>query len=468
MTLHHVLTYSEGAASPEAPQRSQLRSRLRLRLSRALSTLRPVRADASASPTIPSSPGASQDDPGRLAPVGTLPIPNEAAASTREGGPVRNGPEAPPTIPLAMEQPEGSLLAAASHDLRQPLQAIGLWIEILRTEASDERMSGVLAKISETAHNLEAVLDSLLDISRLDMCRVEAHPADFPVSALLDRIVATFAPAAQSKGLQLRIRPSAASIHSDRLLLDRIVGNLVANAIRYTSHGGVLVGCRERAGTLSIEVWDTGSGIPQERLGDIFEEFVQLERATQGRDRGAGLGLAIAKRIAHLLGQEIHVASHVGRGSCFRVEVPLAPSLSLMGSSASTCGSAATADVRGAFVAFIDDEPAVRDAMRDTLERWGCHVVVADSASKALRQLSAHLRLPDVLISDYRLVQPETGLEAIRTIRAALGSKIPAAIISGERCAGIAKASADDGIVVLPKPIQSRDLRSLIASGYAA
>ena len=375
---------------------------------------------------------------------------------TRERSAARAAP------PRAAVASEPTLLAAVSHDLRQPLQAIGLWIEILRCDVTDAHMQEVLAKISETARSLESELESLLDISRLDMRRVETHPTDFPASQLLSRLAATFDPAAQAKGLRLRLRPSRCTIRSDPVLLERIVANLVANAIRYTERGGVLVGGRVRDGKFAIEVWDTGIGIPQARFGDIFDEFVQLARPGIKQEAGAGLGLSIARRIATLLGHTIRVTSRVGRGSCFRVEVPLASSQFAPRLASTGCG-ALLADVRGAFVVVIDDESAVREAVGDILGHWGCHAVVAQSAHDAIAQLATHLRAPDILISDYRLEGGQTGLQAIAAVRDVLGVSVPAAIITGERHLIINAAPAADGIAVLRKPIESSALHSLIA-----
>lgn len=459
MTALHDVAYVDEVPLPLAPPGR----RFRHRPTTALSVLRQVHRDAMARSRAESPTAAPRETVGRSAAVGAHGGSREAEASS-------HGPKvsactcdvAPPASAVTRHS-ESTLLAAASHDLRQPLQAIGLWIEILRSEACDQRTSQVLAKISDTARGLESVLESLLDISKLDMRRVDAHLADFAVSELLERLATTFTLGAEGRGLHLRVRPSSAMIHSDPLLLERLLTNFASNAVRYTELGGVLIGCRERLNTLSIEVWDTGPGIPADHFSDIFEEFVQLQRTTLGRDRGAGLGLSIVKRIAALLSHKISVTSRVGRGSCFRVEVPLASFRVNDARLPLPCSSALPSDVCGAFVVLIDDEPAIRDAMRDLFDRWGCHAVVAASTSDALRELAVHLRLPDVLISDYRLMYPETGLDAIHAVRVALGAPIPAALISGERCSGIAQASETDNIVTLSKPIQASALRALIA-----
>ena len=353
---------------------------------------------------------------------------------------------------------EARLVAAASHDLRQPLQAIGLWIEILREQTRDEGTSRILSKIIETAKGVESVVESLLDISKLDMGAIAVRPTPFPIAALLRRIEATFEPAARAKGLELRIRDSPAIVYSDPLLLERVVSNLVSNAIRYCEDGGVVVGCRSRGGFLSIEVWDTGIGIPADRLDDIFREFVQLRREGHERNQGAGLGLSIARRIAVQLGHRISVDSRLSVGSRFRIEAPCVgiAQARAVGESVATVGSA---DIAGAFVVFIDDEPQIREAMGELLQRWGLHAVVAASAASAMQQLRGHLRMPDLLISDYRLADSQTGLDAITQIRATLGVPIPSMIVTGENCASLMRRVIERGVAVVRKPIQPEALR---------
>lgn len=355
---------------------------------------------------------------------------------------------------------ETRLIAAASHDLRQPLQAIGLWIEILRSISHDPATNRILAKINETARGAESVVDSLLDIARLDMGAIDARPASFPVARLLDRIAATFAPAAREKGLQFRVRSSGAIACSDPLLLERIVANLVSNAIRYSERGAVLVGCRPRGHSLSIEVWDTGIGIPEERVEDAFREFVQIRQEGRERIQGAGLGLAIARRIAARLGHAISVTSRLGHGSCFRVAVPRAATQDESDDDAS---APYVGDVAGAFVVFVDDEAPIREAMQALLDRWGVHAVVAASTDAAIAQLRVHLRTPDLLISDYRLRGAETGLEGIARMRVALGEPVPAMIVTGEHCEAIDRGAARGGVALLRKPIHPDALRRRIA-----
>lgn len=219
---------------------------------------------------------------------------------------------------------KSKFLAAASHDLRQPIQAMFYFTQALALRLPDERSRGVLADLDRSLLVLKGLLDSLLDVSKLDAGAVTVERRDFPVNELLDRISAEFSPAAEQKGLHLTVMPSHAWVNSDPTLLGRVLQNLVANAVRYTEQGKVLVGCRRYRDSLSIEVWDTGMGIPEDRLNDIFEEFTQLDQGKHERGQGLGLGLAIVRRLCRLLDHQVTVGSRLGMGSHFKICVPLA------------------------------------------------------------------------------------------------------------------------------------------------
>lgn len=352
------------------------------------------------------------------------------------------------------------LLGTASHDLRQPLQAIALWVELLRERIDDPEVCRILAKIHSTAQGAERLLDTLLDISRLDLGVIAPKPVDFHAGVLLDHLCATFAPAAVRSRLKLRVRSSDSIARSDPVLLERVLSNFVSNAIRNTKQGGVLVGCRRRSGHLCFEVWDTGSGIPAERLPDIFDEFVQLG-AVGGRPHGGvGLGLSIANRTAELLGHRIRVRSRVGSGSCFRIDVPCGEALH-----PAACDTPAddAAGIYGAFVVFVEDDAQQRDAMEQLLQRWGCHTLTASSGAGAVTQLSDHLRAPNLLLCDYRLAHHETGMDAIRALRAAIGDEVPAIVISGEPHAFVDPELHASGIPLLRKPVAAEQLRLRLA-----
>ncbi len=362
----------------------------------------------------------------------------------------------------ADSQSPARILAAASHDLRQPIQAIGLWVELLRMQTADQETRSILSKLQQTARGLESIVDSLLDISKLDMNAVEAKSVEFSIGVVLDHVAATFGPVARDHGLTLKVREAQALVISDPLLIERVLANFVSNAIHHCERGGVLVGCRKRGASLSVEVWDTGPGIPNARIHEIFEEFVQISAGSRNRTRGCGLGLSIARRIADLLGHQITVHSREGRGSCFRVALPLGRTPV---NRQPTCSI--DDDLRspayGAFVVFIEDEEELREAMGSLLRRWGCHAIVAASTEEAIAQLGEHLRLPDLIISDYKLANGESGIGAIKRIRSAIDYQADAVVMTGESSVLMDHALAASGIPILRKPVAPEVIREYVA-----
>src|SRR5712691_1712626 len=307
-------------------------------------------------------------------------------------------------------------LAAASHDLRQPLHALNLFVTQLRTETDQAEKSRVTAQIDAAVTAMNDLFNALLDISKLDAGVLAPELTTFPVAQLLKHMETTFAPAAREKGLRLQFVPSAAWVRSDFILLERILLNLVSNAIRYTVRGGVLVGCRGRGQQLRIEVWDSGIGIPEDQRENIFGEFCQLAASERDRRGGLGLGLAIVDRLCRLLDHRLELTSTLGRGSRFAVSLPsvAAPQ------EASEHAPKAMADpASGKLIVVIEDDALALDAMRGLLRRWGCLVVTAESESEALASLVDDDQLPDLIISDYRLAGGHTGIEAIQRLRSA-------------------------------------------------
>lgn len=353
-------------------------------------------------------------------------------------------------------------LAAASHDLRQPLQAVNLLVAALKPTMTDAESAEIISAIEDSLRATNDLLDALLDVSRLDAGALKARPRPIYVSDLLDRMTAEFAGAARDKGIQLRVVASSAAIRSDPPLLDRILRNLVANAIRYTERGRVLVGCRRRGDQVRIEVWDTGIGIPGDKLDAVFEEFYQLGNPERDRTRGLGLGLAVVDRVAKLLGHPIEVRSEVAKGSVFAVTVPSADAADAAGP-----GPPAPPErLAGAFVLAIDDDAVQLDAMARLFRRWGCDVLTATSAADALARLAGR-SAPDVVIADYRLRDEANGAEAIEAVRDLFGRAVPGLILTGDtepsRLAG-AKAS---GFPLLHKPIDSDRLRDALQAVLA-
>ncbi|MEW5726777.1 MAG: PAS domain S-box protein, partial [Pseudomonadota bacterium] len=298
-------------------------------------------------------------------------------------------------------------LAAASHDLRQPVQAIFFFASVLAHKIGPSHAAApVLDDLQASVEGLNMLLDSLLDISKLDAGLVVPKTAVFSVGAILDRTAAEFQQAAAAKGVRLAVVPSSATVRSDPALLSRIVQNLTSNAIRYTARGRILLGCRRVGEALRIEVWDTGMGIPEERTREIFEEFTQLGNPERDRTQGLGLGLAIVDRLARLMGHRVEVRSTPGRGSVFSVEVPLAAPPRVRKAAPAR---AVAEGVGGRLVVLIDDEPIVLKGLSMALESWGYQVLAATSEAEAVDLLRGIQERPSLILADYRLREGLTG-----------------------------------------------------------
>jgi CheY-like chemotaxis protein/two-component sensor histidine kinase len=305
------------------------------------------------------------------------------------------------------------------------------------------------------------MFNSLLDMSRLDAGILTPAITEFPIARLLQKIETAFDQATREKGLRLRVRRSEAWVRSDPMLLERILLNLVSNAVRYTLHGGIIVGCRRRGEMLRIEVWDSGPGIPEDQKQNIFGEFFQL--AAQGRNRygGLGLGLAIVDRLRRLLNHQIELASTLGRGSRFAILVPIAAECVTAAESVEIPHPTAFA-VEGKVVLVIADAPIVQEGTGGLLGRWGYSVLTAGSDEAALVQLDRRKHPPDLIISDYHLASGKTGIQAIEQINAAFGSSIPAILISGDTAPEPARDAEDRGYILLHKPVDPMRLRAVI------
>jgi signal transduction histidine kinase/CheY-like chemotaxis protein len=361
-------------------------------------------------------------------------------------------------------QARSRLLRAASHDLRQPLHALGLFVAQFGARALDAQTRHIAAQAGAAVTALQELLDAILDISRLDAGAISPKVADFAIATLLDRLTTAFDPSAAEKGLRLRVVPSRLFVRSDPVLLGRILLNLAANALRYTHWGGILIGCRRRGGRVRIEVWDTGIGIAPEQRQAIFQEFYQ---AADSQGAGLGLGLAIAARLAVLLGSRIEVASRLGKGSVFTVEVPRGePPAVPQSTTAPTLG--ATDTLHGALVLVVDDDSLVREAMQSLLAQWGCDVMAAATGDEAVALLEGRDRLPDALLCDYRLPRAETGIALIRRLQALAGRAIPAALVSADTTPDALRAVRASGFPLLPKPVAPAKLRALLEHLIAA
>jgi CheY-like chemotaxis protein/two-component sensor histidine kinase len=350
-------------------------------------------------------------------------------------------------------------LAAASHDLRQPLHALNLFVAQLRRETDQAERARLVERVDASVAAMNELFNALLDISKLDAGVVTPSISEFPVDHLLKRIEMTFSAAAREKGLRLRVVSSGAFIRSDFILLERILLNLVSNAIRYTVGGGVMVGCRHRGDVLRIEVWDSGIGIPEDQRSSIFREFYQLPAAERDRSGGLGLGLAIVDRLCRLLDHPIELTSWLGRGSRFAVVVAMAPPSRLTDEPSEVV----TDQTMGKLVLVIDDDALVLDSMRGVLKSWGCSVVTANSGATALACLAELERTPDLIISDYRLSDGNNGIQAIERLRKALRAPVPAFLISGDTAPERLREARAGGYYLLHKPVLPITLRATIS-----
>jgi len=355
-------------------------------------------------------------------------------------------------------------LAVASHDLRQPLHALNLFVAQLRDESDAATRVRLIARIGAAVSAMNELFNALLDMSRLDAGALEPTRSEFPIARLLKQLETTFAEAAREKGLRLAMVSSRAWVRSDFILLERIMLNLVSNAVRYTTRGGVVVGCRRRGDRLRVDVWDSGPGIPYDQQRQIFGEFYQL--AGPERRAGLGLGLSIVDRLGQLLGHPVELASRPGKGSRFSVLVPLVPA---QHTAAEVAALSMTAPdpARGRLIAVIDDDELVLDGMRGLLQSWGCRVVTGASDTAALAHLARENALPDLVISDCRLANGRTGLEAIDRLREVLGATVPALLMSGDTGPELVREASARGHPLVHKPVLPMELRTSRSTSFA-
>jgi CheY-like chemotaxis protein/two-component sensor histidine kinase len=349
----------------------------------------------------------------------------------------------------------------ASHDLRQPLHALGLFVAQLRTPLKSGERTRTIELVDATRKEMDEMFNSLLDISRLDAGILTPKITEFPIAGLLQKIETTFDQATREKGLRLRVRRSDAWVRSDAMLLERILLNLASNAVRYTLRGGIIVGCRRRGEMLRIEVWDSGPGIPEDQKQNIFGEFFQLAAPERYRYGGLGLGLAIVDRLRLLLNHQIDLASTVGRGSRFAILVPTADECVTSTEPVDSPHPAAFA-VEGKAILVIADAPIVQEGTGGLLGKWGYSVLTAGSDDAALIRLAERQQRPDLIISDYHLASGKTGIRAIEQVNAAFGLSIPAILISGDTAPEPLRDAKDRGYILLHKPVDPMRLRAVM------
>ena len=359
------------------------------------------------------------------------------------------------------DRSKSRFLAAASHDLRQPLHALGLFAARLGDRTRDPEDTALVQRITTSVASLESLFSALLDISKLEAGVVAAEPRAMALGPLFERLANDFAPEAVEKNLKFSVVPTHRAVHSDPVLLERILRNLVANALRYTAVGGVVIGARRRGRSVAIEVWDSGPGIPFAEVERVFEEFYQVGNPERDRTRGLGLGLAIVRRLTRLLGHQITVRSRPGRGSMFRLLATEVPAQSV-----ATVASAAPPQhydpLSGSRVLVVDDEEPVREGMRQTLAAWGCLPLIAANADEAV-VLCAGGPPPEAMLVDFRLPEGRDGIAAIAMLRSSFGHTVPAIIVSGESSSEELARIERSGFVLLHKPIAPARLRAALS-----
>ena len=346
-------------------------------------------------------------------------------------------------------------LAAASHDLRQPLQTLSLLRGILAKRIKDESGSRLVAKLDETLGAMSGMLNTLLDINQLEAGIVRPEISNFPIGVLFDRLKTEFSYHVAQKQLGWRVVPCRLAVRSDAGLLEQMLRNLLANAVKYTERGKVLLGCRRRGDKVRIEVWDTGIGIPAGQLKAIFEEFHQLDNAARERSRGIGLGLCIVQRIGDLLGHTIEVRSWLGQGSVFTIEAQLGenePGQPQEAESAETIARTAGA------VLIVEDDPAVREMLAMLFDDEGYRTTAAAGSNEALALVARGALLPDAIIADYNLPGDLTGAETVARLRESSGRDIPAIILTGDIATDTLRKIADADCVHLSKPAEPETL----------
>jgi PAS domain S-box-containing protein len=361
-------------------------------------------------------------------------------------------------------------LAASSHDLRQPLQSLILFTGVLKKYVQGARGQQALKQLEDGLGALKALLDSLLDVSKLDAGMVTPEIIDFPISEVLDEIAASYAPIASAKGLGWRVESCSDWVRSDKTLLGRVLRNLIENALRYTVSGHIRIVCGRVGGggigggvgeRLRIAVEDTGIGIPADHLDRIFEEFHQVGNPARDRRQGLGLGLAIVRRISNLLDHRIEARSTLGEGSTFSIELPL-------GAQGSACppdreDTSPGQEGRGRLAVVVDDDAMVLDSLQAILTDWGYQVLTAADTEQAIAEVREVGRPPDIVIADYRLREGHTGMEAIYTVRALFDQPIPGLILTGETDLDFQRTALAHGLGIAHKPVTPSQLGRILA-----
>ncbi|AWK85201.1 hybrid sensor histidine kinase/response regulator [Azospirillum thermophilum] len=356
-------------------------------------------------------------------------------------------------------------LAAASHDLRQPVQSLVLLTSALAGRLADHPAAALVGSIETAVEALCRLLDAILDVSKLDAGTVSPNVQTVPLGTIFERLESEYRMRAAEKGIGFHTVGTGLSIQADPALLERIIRNLLENALRYTDKGRILLGCRRTRNSLRIQICDTGIGIPPEHLERIFHEFYQVSNPARDRGKGLGLGLAIVERLARLLGYRVQVASQPGKGSCFTLEIPVEAAPVQPAPAPQAAAPAVSAGPGTALV--IDDDPLVREGLALLIEQSGWRVLAADSARTALEQLAKGGETPALLIADYRLEGGATGLEAIRDVEALLDEPPLSVVLTGDTAPQRISDAQASGYRILHKPITATEVANLLHEAAA-
>ena len=368
-----------------------------------------------------------------------------------------------PVLPVAEEanRAKSAFLAAASHDLRQPLQAMKILQGTLAQQIHDSAARKSIVSIGRSLETMTDMLTSLLDINQLEAGALRPSASDFSVSDIFDDLAADFLDLAKEKGLRWRLVRSRIAVHSDRRMLKEMIRNLLSNAIRYTDRGSILVGCRRAGDKVRIEVWDSGVGIMGEQMPRIFEEHYQGPQSAQLG--GFGLGLAIVQRLGNILGHQIAARSTPGKGSVFSIEVPLGREQAKADVQTELPLDRSDAPVSGTIL-LIEDEGSVRNALETWLRSEGLGAVSVANGNEALALITEKGMRPDLVLSDYNIPGPLNGIESVHALREALAWKIPAIILTGDTQSHVIDAIAKHDVAFAVKPVKVDQLKELVVT----
>lgn len=352
---------------------------------------------------------------------------------------------------------KAKFMASASHDIRQPVHTLGLSLESLRNKIDNSIAENILNTMDDSVASLRRMLSNFLDVSKLDADVVEINRVNFRLDDLLFNLCEQYRPLARKKGIELNYVPSSVIVNSDPILLERVLRNLLSNAIKYTEFGRVLLGCRRKTKSINVYIIDTGIGIAEKNLPEIFHEFIQVNKSASFGDYGFGLGLSIVDRICNLLGHGVSVESKLGFGSKFSVNIPVGVAVAAFQPSIMADGI----NLKDVSIALLDDDEIILHSMHDCLEQWGADVITGQDIKMLIEQYQAKKIHPDILIVDYNLGNGQTAKNAISYFKAAFEAT-EYLIITGDTNPELIVDAHQHGQLLLHKPIDPTQLKICI------